>query len=324
MAKKLVLAGGAVLVVAVLILAFHKGDPGDVSPKHAFDVVAHRGMHVNWKKGTYDRGMGCEATNIYTPTHEYIENTLESIGAAFDMGATIVEIDIRRSSDNHLVIFHDYALECRTNGQGNVSDHPLAYLQGLDIGYGYTHDGGKTYPFRGGGAGKMPTLVEVLRTFPDKKFWIDHKDGSMETAKLLAGIIQALPPEQQARLYYWGPPVTYEYVHGEVPAVTRLIGIRPQAQECMMPYFLTLGLGGFPKACEGLGIGLPPGYTRFAWGWPYRFLASVEQAGARFYLMIDTAQAAEAFADMPVDGIITDYIEVVGKYYERNEKTIHE
>jgi glycerophosphoryl diester phosphodiesterase len=299
-----------------LFQMFYGGSPEDVPSKDWFDVVAHRGVHTNWRKGTYDRGTGCEARHIYTPTHEYIENTIESIGAAFEMGATIVEIDIRRTSDDELVIFHDETLECRTDGGGKVSDRPLAYLQGLDISYGYTHDEGRTFPLRGKGVGRMPTLVEVLQAFPDKKLWIDHKDGSMETARLLVEILGALPEKQQGLLYYWGPEETYEYVQGAIPAVTRLVGIRPQVKACMMPYWLTLGLVGFPEACQGLGIGLPPEYTRLAWGWPYRYLQNVEEAGARFYLMIDTEEDAGVYQDIPVDGIITDYIEIVGKYYD--------
>jgi glycerophosphoryl diester phosphodiesterase len=84
----------------------------------------------------------------------------------------------------------------------------------------------------------------------------------------------------------------------------------------MLPYLFTLGLAGFPEECQGLGIGLPAEYTRITWGWPYRFLRKVEEAGARFYLMIDTGTDASAFSEVPVDGIITDYIEIVGKYYD--------
>lgn len=83
-----------------------------------------------------------------------------------------------------------------------------------------------------------------------------------------------------------------------------------------MPYGLTLGLAGFPEACQGLGIGLTPQYTRLAGGWPYRFLKDVEEAGARFYLMLDTEEDARAYSDIPVDGIITDHIEIVEKYYD--------
>ena len=315
MFKKTILVALAVFLAFVLFQFLYGGNPGDVSPKQDFEVVAHRGVHQNWRKGTYDRATGCEATHIYTPTHGYLGNTIESIGAAFEMGATIVEIDVRRSSDDHLVVFHDWMLECRTDGEGDVSDHPLEYLQGLDIGYGYTPDQGRTYPLRGQGVGKMPTLIEVLHEFPDRKFLIDHKDGSMQTAELLVEVIKSLPPGQQRLITYWGPLETYEYVHGEIPAVTRLFGNRPQAKQCMLPYLLTFGLSGFPEPCRGLGIGLPAAYTRFAWGWPYRFLKNASEAGARFYLLIDTEEDAKAFSHLPVDGIVTDYIETVGRYF---------
>jgi glycerophosphoryl diester phosphodiesterase len=93
MLRKYLLFTVALLAGLLLFQMSYGGSPGEASPKGWFDVVAHRGVHTNWKKGTYDRRTGCEAKHIYTPTHAYIENTLESIGAAFEMGATIVEID---------------------------------------------------------------------------------------------------------------------------------------------------------------------------------------------------------------------------------------
>jgi hypothetical protein len=62
---------------------------------------------------------------------------------------------------------------------------------------------------------------------------------------------------------------------------------------------------------------MPVEYTRFAWGWPYRFLKGVREADARFYLMVDTEKDAQAFSGIPVDGIVTDYVEVVGRTYAR-------
>jgi len=319
MKKRIITTIMGVFVVIVAFALFqylYGGSPDNLEPTDSFEVIAHRGVHTNWEKGAYDRATGCEATHIYEPTHEYIENTLESIEAAFDYGATIVEIDIRGTSDDHLVVFHDYMLECRTDGEGEVSDHTLAYLRTLDIGYGYTHDNGDTYPLRGRGVGRIPTLVEVLEAFPDRRFLIDHKDASQETAALLVDVIRSLEPEQRELLYYWGPPELYEaYIRTEVPEVARLFANRPEAKECFSHYLLTFGVGGFPDTCSGLGIGMPPEYTAFVWGWPFRFLESVEQADMRFYLMIDTEEDAQEFADLPVDGIVTDYIEVIGEYY---------
>jgi glycerophosphoryl diester phosphodiesterase len=279
-----------------------------------FEIVAHRGVHVNWKKGTYDPVNGCEAQHIYKPTHDYIENTLRSIGAAFDYGATIVEIDIRRTRDNHLVVFHDDILDGRTNGHGTIGEHTLEYLKSLDIGYGYTYDDGKTFPFRGQGKGMMLELTEVLKAFPKQKFLIDHKDGSMATAQILAGIIQSLPEAQQKLLYYWGPDETHAYLNHQT-GITRLFATHSQLKQWMLRYIFSFGLYRFPAESKGLVFGAPPQYAKFFWGWPKGFLKNVHAAGAKFYLMVDSEKDALKCRNVPVDGIITDYIEVVGKYY---------
>jgi glycerophosphoryl diester phosphodiesterase len=315
MIKRIVFGLIAVFVVFVLVQYFYRGDPGSIASKTDFQILAHRGVHVNWQKGAYDRAAGCEAVHIYKPEHGYIENTTGSIQAAFEMGATIVEIDIRGTGDKNLVVFHDWMLECRTDGEGKVSECTLAYLKSLDIGYGYTHDNGKTYPMRGKGTGKMPTLEEVFQAFPEEKFLIDHKDGTMETAKLLVDNIVSLPPNQQKLLYYWGPESAYKYINANIPSVTRFFGTRAQIKKWFMTYMFTFGLSGFPDESRGLVIGMPPGYTKLLWGWPYRFLKKASRAGTKFYLMIDTEEVAEALLDIPVDGIVTDYIELIGKYY---------
>ncbi len=59
----------------------------------------------------------------------------------------MVEIDVAPTKDGKMVLFHDWTVDCRTNGKGETRDLTLAELKALDIGYGYTADGGKTYPF---------------------------------------------------------------------------------------------------------------------------------------------------------------------------------
>jgi len=310
------------LVLTVLFLAFilfqyfYSGNPRSVKPVKNFEIVAHRGVHQNYHKKNMNWKTTCTAKRIYEPTHNYLENTIESIQAAFDLGATIVEIDINRTSDNHIVLFHDWMLDCRTEAKGKISDFPLDYLKTLDIGFGYTFDDGKTFPFRGKGIGKMVTLIEVLNKFPNKKFFIDHKDGSMKTARLLVEVIKSLPKDQQDRFFYWGREKTFKYINTEIPTVKRLFCNRGQMKKWFMRYLLTLGLNGFPTESSGYVFGMPPKYLKILWGWPYRFLNKVHDAGAKFYLMIDSEEDAKKYADFPVDGIVTDYIEVVGKYFE--------
>jgi len=316
--KKVALLCLLVCLLFICYQLFYGGRPGSVNNTGPCEILAHRGVHVNWRRGAYDRATGCEAQHIYKPRTRYIENTIASMDAAFAMGATIVEIDIRRTADDHLVVFHDYMLECRTNGSGYVRDKPLAYLKTLDIGFGYTHDQGKTFPFRGRGIGMMPTFQEVLRAFPDKRFLLDDKDGPLETTALLAEVIKTLPREKQELLYYWGRPDNYLLLKQEAPAVKRLFMTRREGKKCFLHYLVTLGLSGFPEESRGLVLVLRPKHTRYMWGWPYRFIRHIHNAGASFYLYLDTAEDAKKYAHLPLDGVVTDSVAQVAPYFTRD------
>src|SRR5690606_7213976 len=128
-------------------------------------LLAHRGIAQRYDLAGV-AGDTCTATRILPPRHRYLENTIASMKASFDAGADIVEIDVHPTTDGQFAVFHDWTLECRTNGQGVTREHSMAQLKQLDIGFGYTHDGGKTYPLRGTGIGMMPSLAEVLDAFP--------------------------------------------------------------------------------------------------------------------------------------------------------------
>ena len=124
--------------------------------------------------------------------------------AAFAAGADVVEFDIHPTTDGQFAVFHDWTLDCRTEGNGKTRDHAMTDLKKLDVGYGYTADGGKTFPLRGKGVGLMPTLDEVLDAFPDKRFLINVKSNDAGEGEKLAAYFAKLPPEARARLMVYG------------------------------------------------------------------------------------------------------------------------
>ncbi|GEM_PF-5308704 len=73
-------------------------------------------------------------------------------------------------------------------------------LRALDIGYGYTADGGKTFPFRGKGINLMPTLDEVLNHFPDRSFLIHIKSDDENEGIQLATHLKKLPAKRLDQL----------------------------------------------------------------------------------------------------------------------------
>lgn len=313
------------ILVLLVFLVFRYLDTGSRDEKTAsrptFEIVAHRGVSQTFHKDDLDNDT-CTASRIYRPRHEYLENTVESIQAAFDYGATIVEIDVRPTKDRQLVVFHDNVLGCRTNGSGKVSDHSVAELKQLDVGYGYTFDGGKTYPFRGKGIGKIHTLGEILSRFPNKRFLIDNKNGNnREVARMLVDSLSQLSIATQKNIFLWSQDVAFEYVNSRLPGIKRLLLPRGRQKEFFTAFLLSIGMKRIDASYKDQGLGLPAGYTKYIWGWPNRFLNKLHRAGARFYLYVNDPAELKSLSGIPLDGVITDNVDIVGRRLnERNRQ----
>ncbi|KAG1715127.1 (2S)-methylsuccinyl-CoA dehydrogenase [Nymphon striatum] len=128
------------------------------------ELLSHRGVHQIYA-GTDRTNNTCTANPVHPFQHDYIANTLRSMRAAFDHGATVVELDVHLTPDNVFAVYHDWTLDCQTDGTGVTHKQPFETLRALDLGYGYTSDG-TTYPLRGTGIGAMPSLTEVLNANP--------------------------------------------------------------------------------------------------------------------------------------------------------------
>jgi glycerophosphoryl diester phosphodiesterase len=114
-------------------------------------------------------------------------NTLSAFGRALQVGADIIECDVRATADGHLVVFHDANVDNVTNGTGAVKSFTLAQLQKLDAGYNYTVDG-ESYPYRGQNL-RIPTLAEALAAYPTARFNIDMKDHAEHIPQALLDVL---------------------------------------------------------------------------------------------------------------------------------------
>jgi glycerophosphoryl diester phosphodiesterase len=290
-------------------------------PAGALTLLAHRGPHQRFNTENLQND-DCTATRILPPTHTFLENTLPSIEEAFRLGADMVEIDIHPTTDGEFVVFHDWTLECRTNGTGVTRDHSMVEMRTLDVGYGYTADGGQTFPFRGQGVGMMKSLREVLAAFPDRRFLINFKGSDIYEADLLVEYLEATPNVDLERLAFYG----------HQPA-TRMRELRPTwrsmsldtAKDCAKGYMLAGWIGVVPEACRNTIVFAPSNYAWIAWGWPNRFLQRMQAVNTEVYVTgpIPRGQRpgmygiddAEDLARVPHDwrgGIGTDAIEVIG------------
>jgi glycerophosphoryl diester phosphodiesterase len=101
------------------------------------------------------------------------ENTLPSFELALADGAEALEFDVHVSADGVPIVVHDPTLDRTTDASGAVAALPVERIQAADAGARFTADG-VTFPFRGRGI-IVPTLDEVLATFPDAPVLIEIK-----------------------------------------------------------------------------------------------------------------------------------------------------
>jgi glycerophosphoryl diester phosphodiesterase len=100
-------------------------------------VISHRGEHLS-----------------------HVENTLPAFQAAIVAGADYFELDVRTTSDGHLVLMHDNTVDRTTNGKGKVRDMTFDQIRALDA--------------RGN---KVPTFEEALTLAHGKiGVYVDCKD----------------------------------------------------------------------------------------------------------------------------------------------------
>jgi glycerophosphoryl diester phosphodiesterase len=279
-----------------------------------FEIIAHRGVHQTFPLNNLENDT-CTAALIGPPEHHFLENTIPSIAEAFKDSATMVELDIQPTSDHHMVVFHDWGLDCRTDGHGITHDQPVAELKKLDIAYGYTADNGKTFPLRGDGIGMMPTLEEVFATFPDRKLLVQQKDRDIRTAELFGAIVGTLSAEQQRQIYWFGPPEMLAELRRRIPHITNLFPSAGQMRQCGKSLFMRLGFGDLPPSCRLNSLLLPARYLWMVPGWPNDFLQKAAKAGVTVYVMdVDTTAEAEELTELPIHGIMTNKIEIIGPF----------
>jgi glycerophosphoryl diester phosphodiesterase len=230
---------------------------------------------------------------IFPPEHPYLENTIPSMEAAFRMGADVVEFDIHPTTDGQFAVFHDWILDFRTEGQGVTRDYPLDYLQRLDVGYGYTADGGKTYPFRGKGTGMMPSLAEVLNRFPDKAFLIHIKSDDPEEGRLLARFLESFPATRLPLLTVYGGDRPVAVLKSEMPRLrTMSLGTLKRS---LLSYIAVGWTGYVPESCRSTQVHIPESAAPWIWGWPNRFLQRMEAADTRVVLVAGSGRFSEGF-----------------------------
>lgn len=168
---------GLVITTAGLLVpwSFFALLPAPVSFPHPYFSGSSRGEHSAAQIIAHRGGWGL-----------WPEHTLDGYRRAVDLGVDALELDVQPTADDIMVVFHDRRVDRVTGGTGRVDAFTFEQLQNLDAGYHWSPDGGATHPFRGQGL-RIPSLDEVLSTFPDRHLVIELKTDDAPSAQRVCG-----------------------------------------------------------------------------------------------------------------------------------------
>ena len=94
------------------------------------------------------------------------ENSIRAIQNCIDLGVNMVEIDIKKTKDNELILLHDKTLDRTTTGKGLPQDYTLAEIKQMRLRNG---DGVAT-------SHQIPTLEEAM-IVAKGKIWVNIDKG---------------------------------------------------------------------------------------------------------------------------------------------------
>lgn len=273
-----------------------------------FEIIAFHGLNQSVRTDAQLGANDCSATKVNTESHNYIENTIPSQAAAFQLGATIGHFNLRRTADPDLVVFHDPWLWCRTNVADKtilVRDSKVSFLKNLDVGYGYTPDG-ITFPVRGLGVGLMPTFKEVLTAFPNRIFVINDKDADSTSVDLLVQALSLFPAVTQKNLIYLGEAAAL--VRQKIPTM-KVVSSTAETKICLLQW----KPGSVPSSCKSTIIALPLQYVKQMGSKISSFIDDLHHSNSTFWIFDVNSQDDAKFAR-------TLNIDAVGTY--RIDQTI--
>ncbi len=141
-------------------------------------------------------------------------STLFAMKTAVAAGTDVLEMDLRLSADGVLMVHHDETVDRTTEASGPMASFTADELQALDNAYWFVPNcwschgrPAGEYALRGIRTGAqpppegfsavdftIPTLAEVVETFPDRLLDVEIKEGSEAAAEALAEFIAANGP----------------------------------------------------------------------------------------------------------------------------------
>lgn len=141
--------------------------------ERTIEIIKHRNQYPNYVLVSAHRGYWAD----------YPENSINAYMMAIEIGADIVEMDVRLTKDKELVVFHDACLDRVTTGYGKLREEDWSYVSSL---YLKKEDGTIT-------TNKMLTLSEAFDYLKDKAvIAVDIKEVGAEFTDTVIRVLKLL------------------------------------------------------------------------------------------------------------------------------------
>lgn len=171
-------------------------------PRNKVYIVAHRA-------NTYAGMMaGCP------------DNSIPAIKKAIEVGADMIELDVRTTKDGKLVLMHDETIDASTNGSGKVEDLTLEQIKS------YTMDRGGAAYKENGQTVSVPTLEEAMLAVKGEKIYVNLDIKAVKSPTMLLSILNSTGTMGQVMIY--GGSTNKEYAETAQKRYSSDIAIHPQ------------------------------------------------------------------------------------------------
>ena len=229
-------------------------------------------------------------------TSKAVENSLEGIKAAKEAGATMVEMDILLTKDHQFVVMHDYNLKRLARLNKRVQDMTLDEVRGLPI-------------YQSGFASHIPTFEEFYREAKDLNIplIIELKPHGGEPENYVDLFIQ--------KYKELGIDSSNKVMSLDLKVMEEL---EEKAPEINTGYVIPFQFGGFGNPKVDFFVIEDFSYQEL-------LVLNAQQQGHEVYVWtINSEDVIQKYLNSPVNGIITDEVQLVKDFqddYKKYNKT---
>lgn len=221
------------------------------------------------------------------------ENSVHAFANAVQLGFRYLETDVHTTADGTLVAFHDDRLDRVTDRAGLIAELPWAEVRRARI----------------GGRDPIPTLDELLETFPEQRFNIDLKAPGA-----VAPLVSAIDAHRaHARVCVGSFGVE------RIRAFRSLMGTRVATSLSRAGVAWTRFVPLLPRILGAPGVALQIPLTTQVAGRTLRLvtpglITRAHGAGKQVHVWtIDDSATMHQLIDLGVDGLISDRIDVLAQ-----------